>query len=356
MKKVGNKNLKIIAATSMAIFSLLTTFTAAFAWFTAIRDEQTESDNFTVTNKNTSITQIELYRYLGETDVVGGTKYFGFETTPYSTINVSGQTATIKAGDPDSIQLDMFTLDDPHHPIFMLFKLNGGFKEKISAKTSYPFIAQAKPGGNLDASHIVASYKTSTNANSLESKLAGASDGEIFEVTNDENQNGTYLDYEDNEHSITTRYSFNEAENKFDLIWVDLAMHNNPLSSAICTYYFELNDRIAPSTKNLYLYTDGERDNSTTSRSCIAIDQSECVSDSTEDGYNMSSFAQFTGDNLSKFEQEIDFYNGDVTGLGYIGIVLDYNPDALQYLFTYYLGNEYLNEGLTFQCDWETEI
>lgn len=45
---IGNKNLKIIAATSMTVFSLLTCFMGAYAWFNNAMNQETTSDGFSI--------------------------------------------------------------------------------------------------------------------------------------------------------------------------------------------------------------------------------------------------------------------------------------------------------------------
>ena len=61
----GSKNLKIIAATSMAIFSLLTTFTAAFAWFTSLHELNNEYEDFDVYSLDGAFNHVTFHNSLG---------------------------------------------------------------------------------------------------------------------------------------------------------------------------------------------------------------------------------------------------------------------------------------------------
>ena len=254
----------------------------------------------------------------------------------------------VKEGDPTSITLDQYSLDDQHHPLLMLMKINGS-SECVSAKTKYPYVGEDKPGNdNLDSSHIVATYSA------LMAKKGSATDGEIFEVTNDENQKGYYIE-DSASKRIKTRYQYVAETDTFDLVWVDLAMYDNPLSSAVKFNYFLFDEMPATVTKNIYLYEeDGfggvRREDTPTSTSVIALD----TQDFTDS--NLSSFTKIDANENANFEDEIEVFNGDITGKKYLGIVIDYYHESIEYISSYYLGHEYMNEGVTFVCDWEMTI
>ena len=77
MKKLNKKALKIVAATSMAVFSLLATMTSAYAWFESIRNEEADNSDFYVKRIDTSINAISIHEFYGETDD-DGVKSFAF--------------------------------------------------------------------------------------------------------------------------------------------------------------------------------------------------------------------------------------------------------------------------------------
>ena len=85
-------------------------------------------------------------------------------------------------------------------------------------------------------------------------------------------------------------------------------------------------------------------------QSCITIAESDC-NDS-----NKHSFTNFEDEETYEYTKEINVFRGDVTGVTYIGIIVDYDKLALEYIFSHNLGNEALNNGLEFKCDWITEF
>ena len=52
MKRIGSKNMKIIAATAMTVFSLFAATLGVFAWFTGKIQDQKTADEFAVTVNN----------------------------------------------------------------------------------------------------------------------------------------------------------------------------------------------------------------------------------------------------------------------------------------------------------------
>ena len=85
--------------------------------------------------------------------------------------------------------------------------------------------------------------------------------------------------------------------------------------------------------------------------SCISLAKSEFTNS------NRASFSSFTNsEDYNGFNKQINVFRGDVTGVTYIGLVVDYNTLALEYVFSRNLGHDALNAGLQFKCDWRTEF
>lgn len=61
MKRTGNKNLKIVAATMMTIFSLFTCFSAAAAWFIGVRNQGSDVDGFEVKTTDGLLNRITVH-------------------------------------------------------------------------------------------------------------------------------------------------------------------------------------------------------------------------------------------------------------------------------------------------------
>ena len=344
MKKAGNKNLKIIAATSMAIFSLLTTFSAAFAWFTAMRHREKEVDNFTVTKTSSLIDEIYFYKYIGtsteETDAESKKHtYYGFDPTPIGSLDVSGN---VVDGTAPTISLGTYSLSDPHHLLMMVFKINKAVGA-IKASTDYSFLAN---DSIASPTQTLADYATLTGVNK-----AALSGGEVYQITTDENHGG-----------VMTQYRFDAEKNDWEMIYVTLKQQDNPLSSVIKANVFTFNELPNASNHSLYLYsnsvalpnnynTQEMRDTNPTSTSCIALDTADFKDSESK------SFVDITNGNVTGFEKEIELFSSNqVEDFNYVAIVLDYHATSIEYICYHYLGHRYLNDGLQFKCDWETII
>ena len=157
MKKTGNKNLKIMAATSMAIFSLFTCFAGAMAWFTATRkvDDGVEDampldivtgvlDTLTVhqlVNNNPFEYETEIDQETGK-EVPTGNIIYHFDSTIKSsvTVNIAEGSYYIPDG---TANLGQYTFLSRTNPVLLLFKLKSNIKAsdvKIIASTASSFV------------------------------------------------------------------------------------------------------------------------------------------------------------------------------------------------------------------------
>lgn len=89
----------------------------------------------------------------------------------------------------------------------------------------------------------------------------------------------------------------------------------------------------------------------------IAIGVDELINQGTNK--NMSSFVKF--DNMGEydsFDQEITIFDDFATESNYLAIVIDYYSVFVEYIYSHFMGNEYLDQigGLPFSCDWVTTL
>lgn len=491
MKRTGKKSIKIVAATSMAIFSLFTTFTAAYAWYTSQRKVNDDMDSFAVEDVSETITKISVHDFYGKSETDFGsvttnvdhstgtsipsfslsanTKYVHIKTTsisanaltftigsnsvalgdthlkdidgksidagnrdfvidlvtsglisnqditnahtlattytngsndfsitisryetPYFTFNPEGRTLFEdgEAVDSGISTLGEYSLEDPDHPLLMLFKVDG-WMTKIDFATDYPFL------GNKKSSYIRYSSYTKSGLASI----SGMANGDFAEVLTDEsNDNKTTLyKYDDGIWTsslynvglvamlndidktqlvdgdyilvtedmtmggVSSLYKYVHATKSFQIVWIDLGINDessrfytNPLSSVCKFSCFEFENDITEEA-NLSTLDVYERNNSgnlvkVNDVDCIAINSSEITTQNTV------SFADCSDFSNPKYYNEICVYDGNAKDCYYIGVVINYNALALEYIFSNNLGHEALSYGLKFYCDWVTKV
>ena len=327
----------------MAIFSLLTTFTATFAWFISQRNISDQTDDFEIIKVGTMIQEIRFYKYLGTSteETIGEEKhkYYGFDPTPIGTLDVSNEAVQ---GTAPTISLGTFSLMDPHHPLLMIYTLNDNIGS-IKARTEYSYLADDK---------VANPTETVADHDELEAvHVSNLDGGEVYEVTYDEDHGG-----------VTTQYTYNKANREWVMNYVELKQTDNPLSSVIRTYAFTFDEIPAASNHDIYRYSNSTalpdnadthemRDSTPTATSCIALD----VADFNDS--EAKSFVDIQNNNYAGFEHEIDMFdNTGEESFSYVGIVIDYYSTSIEYISYHFLGHNYLTDGLQFKCDWATLI
>ena len=369
----------------MAIFSLFTAFTSAYAWFVSTMNQEAGNDNFYVKRLDTPVTSISIHEFYGETDDEGA-KSFAFDPVGVSVYADGSFNDSAKL-----VELNQYILEKPNHPVLVLFKNEevSGFESQINLKTKAAY---------LGASDDFLAGKTNTKAEltALSNKVSGG----YYRVITDESQGDgkkTYL-YQYNGSSLqsmsyatyasldvstnrlptnnnkyflviddeklgnaATIYQYKDATASFNMVWCDLGntaySETNPLSSAVQFHTFTFTDTLANMTQtrdvNFEQFDEMGQDYTYDlheDTSCLAIPESEFTAS------NKHSFTNFEDEETFEYTKEINVFRGDVTGVAYIGMVVNYDKYALEYIFSHNLGNEALNNGLAFKCDWVTEF
>ena len=119
----------------------------------------------------------------------------------------------------------------------------------------------------------------------------------------------------------------------------------NPLSSVVEFYSFTYSSTTSDQT------SVASRTITINSTQYYGLKINEFVT--TGSNSNRTSFVNLnsSGD-YSSLDTNISLFSGSTTGLSHLGIVIDYYADSLAYIYSYYLGNEYVSQGLKFNCDW----
>ncbi len=320
MKRTGNKNLKIVAATSMAIFSLLTTFSAAFAWFTAMRKTGEETSNFKIDTVDGVLESITFHT-LADTNGVTKTTVNGVLTPSKFSFKQSyigkityqwksdNQTIDFTQSGQTSIDLKQYTPLDQEQPLLLMINLR---EEKQFNAKELKIGASASVDGYLgDRINYAPTYRLNGNA-------------------------------------------YNASENANPMIREkDNSVAYFPLSSVVKFYYSEL---AATNT------TSGEKSIDDVKNGSSTYDFDLLGNDvDLEGGQNFVDFIDVTDDDYDiDFEQDITIYSSSNRHIKHVALVIDYFPEAIEYIYQTFLGDDTLDntfEGiLHFICDWTMEI
>ena len=142
MKKLSqNRNLKIISATSVTLFSLLTVFSATFAWFSM--NEQVGNNG-----QQVQVQPISGYFYklsIHNAVTISDTEY-KFNQNPWGTIQISNwNTRELVASfdDDDSCFMGSYDYLEKIHPVLFLFEFGDENVESYTATSNEPITIKA---------------------------------------------------------------------------------------------------------------------------------------------------------------------------------------------------------------------
>ena len=323
MKNSTKRKIQIVGASMMCIFSIFVTVTSVLAWFSTNKSANAGHGSFNIAKIDSAVTAITVHDFYGTT---ADESEFGFNPTPNHTITWDEHNGS----DSGSFEMGAYSLTDPHHPVMFLFEVDGT-NEIIKLKTDSPYLAKAIPANDYE----VASYST----------LATYEDDSIIKVLNDETHNNS-----------VTYYRYHTRDSSFELEWMDLKQENNPLSSIVVSYYLLFEDDPTDSTGSCYtktgsLMVDAGFGNKTAQTKTYMPVAASDLNDS-----NSASFVTFNANGEPVFNKTANLYQGATRGYSHIGIVIDYLPISLEYIYSFYLGHSFLNAGLGFVCDWSMEV
>lgn len=305
MKKILKSNkLKIIAATFVAIFSLSAAFMGTIAWFSLNRNIGNDGASLEVNNVTGKLKKITFHKLSAKDNnsQTGAVEKFYFNKTPVGTFNYdwdshSGSYVPTVEGDT-SIQLDDYRPTDQEHPLMLLLELVDEYDASTDPVNVYATSTAEGFLGQRDEDTKEPSYPLATS---------------VFKTI-----------------SSTKYYALSSIASFSKKVFSDATFTTfNGINS---TYDFCLTGSDVTSGENARFVLEDAN------RFTVVDNDAE----------------------TSSFRQNIQLANVTSGNVKYIAIVIDYYIDAIEYIYSTFLGDETLELTydylLNFICDWSMEV
>lgn len=311
--------MKIIAATSVTIFSLLVLFIGTFAWFESSLHQTRQDDNFEVSVLDGKLKAIYLHNVASNGVVInnqtGKPTSFTFNSAYDGKITYDWDTKTAQYHGDTAITLEEYTPLDHDHPMLMVFELDDAYSIEYDGEIT------------IRATTETAGYLGERDESNNNAPVYGLTTTGVYETTTD--AEGTHYYY-----ALSSVANFYCTDSDSELYNKDDSGDNTTLINPTYSY---------SSLRN--------RDQSIAAKE---TDPTTVVPDLSFTSINNS-------DETSSFNQRPTIYTSESgSSVRYISVVLDYYSDAVDYIYSTFLGNDTLeytfkNE-LDFLCDWGLEI
>ena len=308
MKAKKNKSKKIIAATAVSLFSLMTVFVSTFAWFSMNGNADNNGMNLKISPVTGRLSKVYFHSY---NDSHSDDNYFEFNKTPYASYTYIWGTNTVRidtAGTSNDWMLEEYTALNHDHPTLMVFEFNHNYESK-------------------EVGDIYIKGHTTVNGFLGARQNNGLPVYDLSEPVQHDSENpDALLMYSDEDYDY---YAFSSVA----------AFRSMAFS------YDEYDDFLKENTgSTLAFKTELEDEN----------DEDKILEE-------VRPFADVdnTAETFS-FCQDIDLYQSDGSStVQYIAVVVEYSPDAIGYIYTTYLGDDTLESWeyiFHFACDWSLEV
>ena len=303
-KSLMKSPLRILAATSVSIFSLLTVFTSTAAWFDSRRSLDNGGDKFEVQSLSGRLSSITFHHLSSKAvnPTTGNANAFTFNSTPAGTItydwNADTAAFTPTAQGDTSIALDTYDPLDREKPLLLMFHLDQAYETTgptihIDGMTNTPGFLGARTNAApaYDLTTAPAIMKTETR-------------------------------------------TIDEKEVDINFYWMSSVtrFYNLTFANDTLSWQYALNSTYA-TENSLPLLND------INSRFVTVDNVNETSSFSSRTNF----FSSTNGQTIKN-----------------IGLVIDYYPDAIEFIYSTYLGNTTLENKydgiLHFWCDWTMEV
>ena len=212
MKETTSKKkmLKIVAATSVTIFSLFAVFMGTYAWFTAKSASNAAADEFSIATKSTHFKKLWVYE-----PTAASASGYTFSSTEAGTVYFDSNGVLHKdftASGVSSFEFEQYDMDNPYHPLMFRFELDQELtisdteRFSISAVTARDFWGvngETLSSTSNPLSWIMSAYAVGVNTNSISYTYTRASLGTNVHFVDFEADGTGDIDYHAFHNSLT---------------------------------------------------------------------------------------------------------------------------------------------------------
>lgn len=313
-----NTNLKIIAATSVTIFSLLVVFVGTFAWFqTTLNQEGHKGDDFEISVLNGRLKNIYFHNSTSVSvdDNTGKPVSFTFSNSYTGKISYDWDTNTANYSGNTSISLSEYTPLDHDHPLLMVFEMDDAYSIDHDGEIT------------ITAKTDVTGFLGARDNSSIHAPVYGLTTTGVYQTKTVGSETQYY-------YALSSVANFYCTDSSSELYNKDGSGNSTTLINTTYPY---------SSLRN--------RDQSIAAREANA---SAVVPD-------LSFTSIKNSDETSTFKQNPTIYTSNSgSTVRYACVILDYYSDAVEYIYSTFLGNDILeytfHNELNFLCDWGLEI
>lgn len=389
MKKLSGSTLKILAASSMVVFSLFACVIGAIAWFTSVSNKEVSNDEFIVETKSGRFKQVTFHTLDKKTI---GNSYaqstFNFSKDYVGKISYDWVNKTMSKEGNTDIVFDNYDYLEHEQPILLLFEFDQEYtaadKITISATARDDnafFLGERNSEGDsvwsLDDSDVIVDTINGENYYAMSSAICFYSRG--YSASTYISTFGEKYDEEptsDLETTVASALSidtpvWNESQNQWKVTFSD----NRSAANAV-NYYGNLAGGISgfelvaspnyvengyqavysSSTGYVKVYAESVSNNSSTVTVSVGLGTPFY---SFTNLTNQKSFVDLSQQPESSFNKTVDSIFESNSATKYAAVIVDYYSDAIEYIYSSYLGDAVLQSYdsiLHFICDWTMEV
>ena len=308
--------MKIIAATAMTIFSLFAATVGAFAWFTSKLTQANDADQFKVAVVNGKLKNIYFHQMASK--VINPTTTspisFTFESNYCGKISYNWVSGTANYSGDTSIELDDYSPLDAAHPLLLVFELDQSYDLVNDGDINIKAITEVDDFIGTRGTNNAAKYNLKTDCYYSEPNADDSSKTDYYYALS----------------SVANFYCSDSSSELYN-------KSNNENTTLINTTYTVANMQ--------------------TREASVAAKET----DPNANVPDLSFTSIDNSDDSTDFNQEPLLYTSSAnTTVKYISVIVDYYADAVEYIYSTYLGNDTLEtefgSELHFICDWGLEV